>query len=238
MSSAFFKWKSLSIEQNDDVLKVGTDSILLGSWVPRIIRNPLTILDAGTGNGVITLMLTDSFPAAYIIAIDTDENAVKLADKNFRDNHKHSHAISRLENVLEFSNEERKYDLIVSNPPYFFGQLESPRLSNRNAKHGISTQEEWMCGCKQRLDVKGDLCVIVPYENAFQWIRSANKSGLYCQQRVNVKSFEHEAPVRSLLHFNHSLVSPAIQSLTIYESINTYTAEYLELTGIEPAQKL
>lgn len=238
MSSAFFKWKSLSIEQNDDVLKVGTDSILLGSWVSRIIRNPLTILDAGTGSGVIALMLADSFPAAYIIAIDTDERAITLANKNFRDNHKHSHAISRLENVLELADEKRKYELIVSNPPYFFGQLESPRLSNRNAKHGISSQEEWMRGCEQRLDVKGDLCVIVPYENAFQWIRSANKFGLYCQHRVNIKSFEHEAAVRSLLHFNHSLVSPAIQSLTIYESDNIYTAGYIELTGIKPAQRL
>ncbi|HUR30694.1 MAG TPA: methyltransferase [Saprospiraceae bacterium] len=238
MTSEFFKWKSLSIEQHDLVLKVGTDAILLGSWIKKIISNSLSILDAGTGSGVIAMMLSENFPAAKIIAIDTDENAVKLAENNFRYNSKDKGVISRCEDVLDTPSDEIKYDLIVSNPPYFFGQLHAAKQHNRNAKHTVHSHDEWIHGCAQRLAENGDVCLIVPYENASHWITSANNLRLYCQHRVDVNSFAGNTPVRSLLHFHQALVKPSLKSLTIYESINTYTTAYLELTGIQPEKRL
>ena len=238
MSSQFFKWKSISIEQNDLVLKVGTDAILLGSWITKIILNPLTILDVGTGSGVIALMLSESFPDASVTAIDTDENAITLADNNFRNNLKHHTVIIRNEDVTKSPIDDIKYDLIVSNPPYFFGQLHANKQQNINAKHAVHNHDVWLQGCVQRLAEYGDLCVIIPFENTFQWIRSANDFNLHCHTRVDVKSFEKDIPVRSMLHFKKALVKPRIEELTIYHSLNTYTQAYLELTGLQPEKKI
>ena len=95
MSSSIFQWRDLSIEQDDHVFKICTDAILLATWVGKIISNPFSILDAGTGSGVIALMLSELFPDSKIVAIDKDENAVDLTENNVRRNRKNDCIIIR-----------------------------------------------------------------------------------------------------------------------------------------------
>ena len=116
MSSSIFQWRDLSIEQDDHVFKIGTDAILLATWVGKIILNPFSILDAGTGSGVIALMLSELFPDSKIVAIDKDENAVDLTENNVRRNRKNDCIIIRKEDVIESPTDEVKFELVVSNP--------------------------------------------------------------------------------------------------------------------------
>lgn len=228
-----FQWKSLLIEQDEHVLKIGTDAVLLGTWIPSLSLTPRRILDVGTGSGVLALLLSESYPNAQIVGIDTDENAVKLAQANFFKNAHEKNIEARYANILQENFEIDDYDLIVSNPPYYFNQLQSRDINNNKAKHAIHPPDKWMFGLAKKTLQAGDICIVVPYDAAFTWIKSANKFGMYCHHRLNVSSFPSDKlPVRTLLHFNRSLVNPVITSLSIYEVPNKYTDAYLRLTGI------
>ena len=237
MSSSIFQWRDLSIEQDDYVFKIGTDAILLATWVGKIISNPFSILDAGTGSGVIALMLSELFPDSKIVAIDKDENAVDLTENNVRRNRKNDCIIIRKEDVIESPTDEIKFELVVSNPPYYFGQLQSSTEHLRKAKHAVHNNDEWMNGCVQRLSENGHLFVIIPHDAAYNWIQCANEAGLYCMHRVDVKSFEYSEPVRTMLHLHKTLKKPSFQNLVIYGQPNTYTKEYLQFTEIKPARE-
>lgn len=77
-----FYWKSLVIAQSPDVLKVGTDAILLGTWVPKILPSAEMILDAGCGCGILTLLMASAYPGAFVHAVDDAEAAVLLTEHN------------------------------------------------------------------------------------------------------------------------------------------------------------
>ena len=104
-------------------MKVSTDSVLLGAWAK--VSKAYKILDVGTGTGVIALMMAQK-SNAKIFAIEIDENSVQQAKENFEKS-KYSLQIN-LEKISlqEFSKKSRqKFDLIITNPPYFSNSLKS-----------------------------------------------------------------------------------------------------------------
>ena len=117
MSNQEFAFKQFNILQSKCAMKVGTDAVLLGSWVN--CPNAKTILDIGTGTGIIALMLAQKI-GGKIDAIDIDENAFTQAKENIT-NSKWHERIQIFHTSLQLFSEQsnRKYDLIVSNPPYF-----------------------------------------------------------------------------------------------------------------------
>ncbi len=229
-----FTWKGINILQQSDVFKIGTDALLLGSWVPKIIDDPVEILDAGTGTGILALMMAYNFPLGMITAVDHEEAAVKLTQRNVQNSSWPNRIIVRHENILTSSQiGKEKYDLILSNPPYFFDQLPSTSEVKKNSKHAISSSKSWMRALKARLKNSGHVCIIIPYKLAKDWISAANETGLYCRHRMDVNSFEVDLdPKRTLLHFHSGLVRPETSRLTIYEKDNEYTEAHLSFTGI------
>ncbi len=229
-----FTWRGITIRQQNDVFKIGTDALLLGSWIPRIIDNPVEILEAGTGTGILALMMAYYFPKGMVTAVDREEVAVKLTQLNVQNSLWPDRINIQQEDILTASlSEKEKYDLILSNPPYFFDQMPSISEVKKNSKHAISSSKSWMSGLKSRLKNSGHVCIIIPYELAKDWISAANENELYCRHRMDVSSFDDEAnPKRSLLHFHTDLVRPETSRLTIYEKGNHYTEAYLSFTGI------
>src|SRR5437016_1645971 len=134
MSDTTFHFRQFTVHQDKCAMKVGTDSVLLGSWVNA--ADSTDILDIGTGSGIIALMLAQkSF--AQIDAIDVDENACNQAKENF----KISPWFDRLhvihQSFQDYSKStSKKYNLIVSNPPYFHHASKPSEESRLNARHG------------------------------------------------------------------------------------------------------
>ena len=129
-----FRFKQFNIVQENAAMKVGTDSVLLGSWAPS--TNPKRILDIGTGTGILALMLAQRFSRAELIAVELDRDA--LVDAEFNVAHSNwSERISVLQGDfmdLSFSNH---FDLILSNPPYFPADTFSPV-----AKRSLATKRK------------------------------------------------------------------------------------------------
>ncbi|MBR5807213.1 MAG: methyltransferase, partial [Alistipes sp.] len=125
-----FRFKQFAVEQEDVAMKVGTDGVLLGAWAD--CDGAKRILDIGTGTGVIALMLAQRNSQAEILAVEIDEAATSRARSNF-DMSPWAERLT-VENcaVQEFKPSE-KFDLIISNPPYFIDSLQCPDAKRTTA---------------------------------------------------------------------------------------------------------
>ena len=231
----FFSWKGLKIYQADEVLKVGTDSILLGSWISEIIPFASTVLDAGTGTAILAMIAASYFPEASVYAVDIDEQAIALANFNIV----HAGLESRItvvkSDLLDQKSFLNGFDLIICNPPYYTNRVLPREEFNARSKHSSVPVEAWMKQLLTRLQKDGHLCLIVPAEDAHDWICAANESGFYNLHRTDVYSFAGD-PIakRSLLHFTAYLDKPQFDRLVMYSGDKNYTPEYLKMSGIQP----
>ncbi|MCD4665845.1 MAG: methyltransferase [Bacteroidales bacterium] len=119
-----FHFKQFNISDENSAMKVGTDAVLLGAWTD--ISETNNILDVGTGSGIVATILAQR-SEANIDAIDIDKGSIDDAENNF-DNCPWKNRLtaihSSLQEYVKFTS--KKYDLIVSNPPFFSNSLKSP----------------------------------------------------------------------------------------------------------------
>jgi tRNA1Val (adenine37-N6)-methyltransferase len=131
-----FRFKQFSVDQTGCAMKINTDGVLLGALAQA--ENPKHILDIGTGTGVIALMLAQRFTTAKIDAVEIDIIAAETAGTNFKNSPFSDRVTVFPKNFESFfdDNRERKYDLIISNPPFHINSLESPKAK----KHWLNIQ--------------------------------------------------------------------------------------------------
>lgn len=232
MPNTSFAFKQFTIKQDLCAMKVGTDSVLLGAWVSP--NGSKTILDIGTGTGVIALMLAQK-SAADITAIDIDENAVIQAKQNIENSGFPNKITVELISLQHFSKKENqsKFNLIVSNPPYFQQSFKSSDEKRSHARHAdVLPFEELLDGVKKLLDEKGKFCLILPRIEAEQFTVLAEKKGLFLSKLLRVKSrTDKELAKRHLMQFEFKQTEFSEDTLTIEEEVrHQYTREYKELT--------
>ena len=229
MSNSYFSFKQFTIFQDKCAMKVGIDGVLLGVWTP--IEEAKTILDVGTGTGLIALMLAQR-SQAEITGIDIEPNAVQQATENVR-NSPWSNQITIQENSLQdFStSSNQRFDLIVSNPPYFVDSLKAPSKDRNAARHTDTlTHEELIVSAKKLLTETGRICIILPVNEGLQCMEFAGELGLYCTRSVQVFPKPAINSKRLLLEF--SLIPSAIteSELVIESEIrHHYSPEFTEL---------
>jgi tRNA1Val (adenine37-N6)-methyltransferase len=229
MSETTFRFRQFTIHQDKCAMKVGTDSVLLGSWVNPTYSSD--ILDIGTGSGIIALMLAQkSF--AQIDAIDVDEDACNQARENFET----SPWVDRLhvihQPVQEYSKHSlKKYDLIVSNPPYFQDAYKPSEESRLKARHGdLLCFAELVEGVKKLLAEKGRFCLILPYREGNEFIGIALRKGLYCHEIVRVKTKADKIEKRLMMSFTFNFGMMTETELIIQDNDTNFSKEYVELT--------
>jgi len=220
-----FIFKQFNIQQSKGVFRVGTDGVLLG--VLANIDNARSVLEIGTGTGLISLMLAQRNADAQFLGIDINEEAVHLTKINFD----HSSFRSRLENMQsdfkDFSTEKR-FDLIVSNPPYFeVSDSEKDKVARQNVELNF---QQLISKSSQLLSEKGLFSVIIPAEAGNDFVKIANENNLFLIRKINIKGIENSKTKRLILEFslNKSLMEES--EFIIEKSPRQYSDQYLELT--------
>ena len=228
MAKSVFEFKKFSIIQSDKLHKVGTDAMVLGSLVNGY--NPKSILDVGTGCGVIALMMAQKFPVADIVGIDIDKNAVSLAQENFQNALFKNSFSSKYIDFLDFY-PKNKFDLIVSNPPYFNSNMPSSLRQRNQARHeGRMTVAALIHHAKELLNEEGALWIIVPKERAEELVALEKQFNFRYFYRIRIfgKPNRH---VRDVLIFTskYRTVNTS-QPLIIRNDDGDYTQQYRNLT--------
>lgn len=231
MPNSSFAFKQFTIQQDRCAMKVGTDAVLLGAWVTP--NGSKEILDIGTGSGVIALMIAQK-TSAHIDAIDIDENSVSQATQNVL-NSKFKQQVSVMHIPLqEYAKTcTKKYNLIVTNPPYFEQSLKSSDEQRSYARHAdVLPFEELIDGVKKLLDPKGRFCLILPKLEAEKFRDLAEKKGFYLSKLLRIKSrADKETDKRYVMQFEFSPTEFSETTLVIEQSErHQYTPEYKELT--------
>lgn len=230
MPNQEFVFKQFKINQDKCAMKVGTDAVLLGSWVNS--PNAKTILDIGTGTGIIALMLAQKI-SAKIDAIDIDENAFIQATENsnlckWKDRIQ-IHHISLQKYYTECEN---KYDLIVSNPPYFVDCSKASEESRTNARHTDHLPyKDLLCGVLKLLNPTGKFYVILPTKESEQFCEMAKENKLFLTKLTRVVTRTDKPEKRLLMRFEFTPKTFSEDSIIIEEDErHSYTVEYKELT--------
>ena len=195
MSTPNFRFKQFTIWHDKCAMKVGTDGVLLGAWCPKGTR----ILDVGTGSGLIARMLMQRCPDAEIEGIDIDEAAVEQARENgvraFQ---------ARLQDWQndKSQNTNYKYDLVVSNPPYFQNSLKNPDKGRQTARHTDTMPfVELIRHSARLLKEDGQLALILPAEAEAEVRQLAAAENLFLAHVTRVYSKENKKAKRVLLAF-------------------------------------
>jgi len=230
MSNQPFVFKQFKIAQDKCAMKVGTDAVLLGAWVNA--SNAKTILDIGTGTGIITLMLAQK-SGAKIDAIDIDRNSYEQAKENadaclWKDRISIYH-----KSLQQYSTEsEKKYDLIVSNPPYFVDSSKALEEARTNARHTDQLEYiELLNGVLKLLNPTGKFYVILPKKESEQFCEMAAENKLFLTKQTKVITRTDKPEKRLLMRFEFTNRAFSEDSIVIEkDERHSYTDEYKELT--------
>jgi len=229
MPNNFFHFKQFTIRQDKCAFKVGTDAVLLGAWTD--IDDAKYILDIGTGTGIIALMLAQK-SNAEIFAIEPDKESFLQASDNIR-NSKWKERI-RIENtdIQNYYPINLKFDIIVSNPPYFADSLKNPNSRKALSRHNDTLKNrELLDGISRLLSPGGRFQVIMPYAEGNVLIAEASGHGLYCNSILKIRPLPTSEIRRLILSFSFTRNNVKESFLTIeHGKRHDFTGEYRNLT--------
>jgi tRNA1Val (adenine37-N6)-methyltransferase len=212
-------------------MKVGTDAVLLGAWSP-VEQNPHSILDIGSGTGIIALMLAQRSHAETIDAIEIDNEAYEQCVENFEQSKWGDRLFCYHASLLEFTEEiDEKYDLIISNPPFYSAEYKSENLQRDLARFSDALPFEHLLDCVSKLLSKhGMFSVIIPFNEEEIFLTLASKSNLFPNKILHVKGNPSSEIKRSLIVFSFSKMDIKTEVLLIETSRHEYTLDYINLT--------
>ena len=211
-------------------MKIGTDGVLLGAWT-SIKHNPNSILDIGTGTGVIALQLAQRSDAEIIDALEIDDNAFEQALDNFESSPWNNRLFCYHISLENFAKEiEERYDLIVSNPPFYNDDFESNSKARNTARFTSALSfENLLSAVSKLLSDHGTFSVIIPFKEENNFIALAEKNNLCNTKICNVKGSQTTEVKRSLLEFSFQNIEKQITSLVIENGRHQYTSAYQNL---------
>jgi tRNA1Val (adenine37-N6)-methyltransferase len=229
MSNNYFNFKQFTIQQGESAFKVGTDGVLLGATTNT--AGVKRILDIGSGTGLIAIMMAQRSDAE-IIAIEPDIKSFAECCENVA-RCKWNKRI-KVENTClqDYFPAEMKFDLIVSNPPYFSESLKcaDPRKSLTRHNDSLSSGD-LLDGVIRLLEENGRFCVILPYIEGNIFIAEAGMAGLYCNSILKIRPVLNGEVRRLILCFSRLRTNVSEKFLTIEKGCRfEFTEEYIDIT--------
>jgi tRNA1Val (adenine37-N6)-methyltransferase len=229
MSNPWFKFKQFTIHQDQCAMKVCTDSCILGAWFAAKVPEYATILDIGSGTGLLMMMLAQK-SGSEIHGIEIDLTAYKQLKENISQN-------KWKEQLKVFPGDARtyafpvKYDFIITNPPFFENDLQSETDREQVAKHSkLLTLDETIKIIDKNLQPFGAFGIIVPFHRWEYFDRLASFSNLHLTEKLFIKQSPRHPHFRAILHYSRNKESfvPSFE-LVIQKEDGAYTEEFVEL---------
>ena len=229
MSNTYFKFKQFTINQEKTAMKVCTDACIFGAWFSAKIPNYSTVLDIGSGTGLLMMMLAQR-SQAEIHGIEIDPAAYEQLKENTHQNDwnkrlKTFHGDAR---VYPFP---LKYDFIISNPPFFDNDLQSTSETEQIAKHSKHlTLEELIQTIANNLQPHGAFGILLPYHRWEYFDKLATQNNFSLTEKLFVQHTPKHAPFRAILHYTRTPddFAPTFE-LTIKQKDGVYSPEFVEL---------
>lgn len=227
----YFQFKQFRIVQERSAMKVGMDGVLLGAWANA--AGAERILDIGTGTGLIALMMAQKNDSAQIDAVEVDQEAFQEAILNVKQSPWSDRIQTEMLSFQDLAKQTgRKYDLIVSNPPFFTNGIKAPAGNRAQARHSDSLPlDVLISGAAGLLYENGRIALVLPVESLPEITKLADLNKLYISRLCLVKPNPQKPEFRILIELSNSECICAEETLMIeFEKHHDYTPEYKALT--------
>ena len=230
MPNQYFRFKQFTVNQDRCAMKVGTDGVLLGSWVD--VEKARRVLDIGTGTGLLALMVAQRNEHAFVHALEIDSDAATQADENARES-AWGDRITVIQGDFLALSFDGKYDLIICNPPYFTQSLKSPDEKRTAARHSDSLPLDRLAkGVSGALADDGVFAVVLPLQEGDVLVNECCECGLEIKRKAYVYAkTDSQTPKRVLLEFSKKSAETIEERIVIEKSErHDYTDQYKALT--------
>ena len=226
---SLFRFKQFTIYQDLAGMKVGTDSIILGSVI-KIKSKYKNILDVGAGTGILTLMMAQRTSNSNITAVEIDSNSYHQANINI-DNCKWNDRINLLHADAKHLKTNDKYDLIICNPPYFSNSKQSIIISKNTARHQVELTFKDLLNIWEKIgDDDSDLACITPIIESEKFYKMVKNNGNYLAYYLEVRSNPNSHPKRAVMLFSKNKMDTIQSELCIYNDEGGYSEAYINMT--------
>jgi tRNA1Val (adenine37-N6)-methyltransferase len=222
-----FQFKQFQVAHERAAMKVGTDGVLLGAWACAG-HQPQSILDVGTGTGLIALMMAQRFAEAHIQAVEMDSEAWEEAVHNFDQSIFASRLMGIHANFLEW-NTDHRFDAIVCNPPFY-----QDAIASSIEKRNWARQEKFLPPalflerCRNHLTTNGRLAVVIPVERIHHWKAEAERLQFFLNRQCAIKGHAEAAISRYLLEWTFQETACGETELILEQSRGVKSTEYLK----------
>ena len=222
-----FHFKHFSLYHHRSTMKVGTDAILLGRWVE--VSPTDIVLDIGTGCGLLPLMLSQK-GVAHVDAVDIDKASVEEATVNFKASQWREHLKAYCSDIVDFQTDNR-YDLVVSNPPFFnrFSKCDSERKSRaRHNDAGLTYATICREVCRL-MQPTGRLALVLPLDVSTDFLQTAEQFGLCHRKRMTIIPIVGKEPNRVNLELTFGKSAEVQEETFVIRDTNMqFTPQYRE----------
>ncbi len=224
----YFHFKQFSVRHDRCTMKVGTDAVVLGSWAT--VDKAKSILDIGTGSGVIALIAAQRKSDARIDAVEIETQNVEQARENVLNSPWAEKISVHNISVQEFQ-PTYSYDVIISNPPYFNNSQLPPDQRRHQSRHTVSLDyESLLASVKRMLNPDGRFNVILPFTEGLQFIALADEYELFCSRQYSFKTRADKPIERWLLEFSFRELAKEEGEILLYEKGLVWSDAYIRLT--------
>lgn len=232
MPNNYFRFKEFMVQQEKCSMKVCTDACIFGAWIAEMASNsrlPLAnCLDVGSGTGLLSLMFAQKNPYTLIDAVEIEEKAYGQANVNFS-NSKWNDRLKIFHTDVKDFVSQRKYELIISNPPFYENELLSNEKNKNIAKHDKGlTLKDIIAIVKMHLSATGFFAVLLPYHRIKYFEELAEENNLFPQSKLLIRQTRLHNFFRGILFLGKNKTTMETNDLTIKDN-NSYTEEFTVL---------
>ncbi|MFN5422683.1 MAG: tRNA1(Val) (adenine(37)-N6)-methyltransferase [bacterium] len=211
-------------------MKVSTDSCLFGAWAATLLKNEETILDIGAGTGLLSFMLAQRSTALFhSVEIETscfDELVFNIDSSPWKTR------ITGYSSDIRDFDASVKYDLIISNPPFYEHQLKSPNNTTNLARHSDQLSlTSFFEHAKRLLNDNGRIVLLMPYYRKSEILSTAVNYKLFAVQIADVKQTQTHDTFRTMICFSTAEQEMTTETITIKDEKDSYTERFRDLLG-------
>ncbi len=228
-----FQFKQFTVNQERCAMKVGIDGVLLGAW--STVEGRSRALDIGTGTGLIALMVAQRNRSLQVDAIDIDEAAAGQAQENVAASPFTKQIMVHSSAIQEFATQssEQRYDLIVSNPPFFTGGVLSSNQNRASVRHTVKlSHQDLLRSVQYLLTSDGSFCLILPLLEGLRFKELAASYQLQTVRQMAIHPRPGRPANRLLLELKKGKEVIKESSMTLYaeEEGNAWSLTMQQLT--------
>lgn len=223
MPNNYFQFKQFIVHQDKCSMKVSTDACLLGAW-STLASTANSILDIGTGTGVLSLMLAQKNNFAKINAVEIEHDAFLQASENFNNSIFRNQITCYHQSIQDFAKTtDKKYDVIISNPPYFEGDLQTHNTKDNLAKHSAALSLEELINCINELLSENGVAYLILPSHRINEIKLPVEKICFIQDnpKANIK--------RAMVKLSKTATTIYEETLQIKYENGNFTNDFIEL---------